>query len=591
MKKLCGLEKEPPLVKVHFDGRKKQSFEDVHPGLISDFIDGENENISADHWVAAHPTETIKERKGKNSLDRNDKIKMIHAAVVQKLESKVTDLELMVEDLTTQKEYATSKYSKLKLKDKALSRQLKEAETKLTVADTKGVQSDVTINTLQHLDANVNALTIELENTKADLFAAQERAAEYQIIAKSSEGHVQKTYAEFASYKQQTDAQLKKQCDNIITLEEDLASSHNENEKAVKRLRKRIDSLEDQLIDESIKAQYVKSKKAQETKKRHRVDSDNLQEIKVKVKVDDLIGDSLAALVPGSSHTTAYTADRVKTLSYSALEKEFNLIQAELHKRQGCNTLQPSPDQVHKTATTVCEIAAMEFVDSMVIDPQIPALPPLAMNPLVSTDDQPPALLATASALPRMLPLPDMHLPTIHRNRWKGQPSTSHKDEVHQPMIPPGMIPMPPVPIPIPGHHPAASGCWFPAPPSQVPLPPPSTSEVPATQHSSNAVAASRAAPTLPPPALEDPALPSTLLDPGVDDNTQIEPSVESIAEILNAMPFNVRKAAENNQNLVAQLIVERQKKKAHATKDQSTRESSNAATASPTAYDSGSQH
>lgn len=41
MKKL-SLDKEPRQVTVHFDGRKKQSLDDIHPSLIKDFIEGEN---------------------------------------------------------------------------------------------------------------------------------------------------------------------------------------------------------------------------------------------------------------------------------------------------------------------------------------------------------------------------------------------------------------------------------------------------------------------------------------------------------------------------------------------------------------------
>ena len=44
MKKL-SLDKEPQQVTVHFDGRKKQSLDDIHPSLIKDFIKGENDNL------------------------------------------------------------------------------------------------------------------------------------------------------------------------------------------------------------------------------------------------------------------------------------------------------------------------------------------------------------------------------------------------------------------------------------------------------------------------------------------------------------------------------------------------------------------
>lgn len=40
--KNLSLDKEPRQVTVHFDGRKKQSLDDIHPSLIKDFIEGEN---------------------------------------------------------------------------------------------------------------------------------------------------------------------------------------------------------------------------------------------------------------------------------------------------------------------------------------------------------------------------------------------------------------------------------------------------------------------------------------------------------------------------------------------------------------------
>ena len=54
MKKL-SLDKETQQVTVHFDGRKKQSLDDIHPGLIKDFIKGENDNLHLEKNIMSMP--------------------------------------------------------------------------------------------------------------------------------------------------------------------------------------------------------------------------------------------------------------------------------------------------------------------------------------------------------------------------------------------------------------------------------------------------------------------------------------------------------------------------------------------------------
>jgi len=53
--KKLSLCKEPQQVTVHFDGRKKQSLDDIHPSLIKDFIKGENDNLPLEKNITSMP--------------------------------------------------------------------------------------------------------------------------------------------------------------------------------------------------------------------------------------------------------------------------------------------------------------------------------------------------------------------------------------------------------------------------------------------------------------------------------------------------------------------------------------------------------
>lgn len=185
-----------------------------------------------------------------------------YSAANQKLEGKIADLELVVKDLTAQKEAATVEAtkaklegSKLKVKIQELTLNLKTAEMELTAAKVK--LGDVTIDTSaeEAAEAKIVSLSSELESAKSELELAQKRIADYQAIAKSSEAQLAELTAASTKYKEETTSTLEKlrkseqsQRETVIELTNDLMSHRGEKEKAINELNAKVDSLTAQLV-------------------------------------------------------------------------------------------------------------------------------------------------------------------------------------------------------------------------------------------------------------------------------------------------------------------------------------------------------
>ena len=184
------------------------------------------------------------------------------SAANQKLEGKIADLELIVKDLTAQKESATVdatkaklEGSKLNVKIQQLTLNLKTVEKELKAAKIK--LGDVTIDTSaeEAAEAKITTLSSELESAKSELVLAQKRIADYQAIAKSSEEQLAELTAASTKYKEETTSTLVKlrkseqsQRESVVELTKDLMSHRGEKEKAINELNAKIDSITTQLI-------------------------------------------------------------------------------------------------------------------------------------------------------------------------------------------------------------------------------------------------------------------------------------------------------------------------------------------------------
>ncbi len=185
-----------------------------------------------------------------------------YTATNQKLEGKIADLELIVKDLTAQKEAATVDATKAKLegskskvKIQELTLNLKTAEKELTAAKIK--LGDVTIDTSaeEAAEAKIATLSSELESAKTELGLMQKRMADYQAIAKSSEDQLAELTAVSTKYKEETTSTLERlrkseqaKRESVAELTNDLMSHRSEKEKAINELNANIDSLMTQLV-------------------------------------------------------------------------------------------------------------------------------------------------------------------------------------------------------------------------------------------------------------------------------------------------------------------------------------------------------
>ena len=293
MKKLF-LDKEPQQVTIHFDGRKKQSLDYIHPSLIQDIEEEVFEGEALKHKKIPDPGVEIK--------DRNKKIKRVHEAAVQKLQSRIDDLENSMKSLTAQKDTAimnetkaNSDNSKLKLKIEELTLKLKTVEE-----DAKRESKD------SAAEPNLAKMTKELETTKTRLLEAQEQVSIYHNIAQSSEQEVDKHKSKVRELllklgTAQRDANKsigteKGLQDKVAVLTNELKSVRSERNKTMNELTAQIDSLTSELF----KSKNMSTKLTYEaTIAKKRKIGNKLKDIQVRVKISNgQVGGELTAAVP-----------------------------------------------------------------------------------------------------------------------------------------------------------------------------------------------------------------------------------------------------------------------------------------------------
>jgi len=384
--KKLSLDKEPQQVTVHFDGRKKQSLDDIHPSLIQEV----EEEVVEEEEVLKH------KRKAPDPVeDRNEKIKRVHEAAVQKLQSKIDDLENSMKSLTAQKDTvimnetkANSDNSKFKLKIEELTLKLKTVEE-----DAKRESKD------SAAEPNLAKMTKELETTKTRLLEAQEQVSIYHNIAQSSEQEVDKHKSKVRELLlklgiAQRDANKsigteKVLEDKVTTLTNELKSIRSERNKTMNELTAQIDSLTSELF----KSKKLSTKLTYESNiSKQRKIGNELKDIQVRVKVSNSqVGGELTAAVP---RPIELNQDRTTTEKVSAQTEKpphLNNFESTLtlaanlpfeppalpplpgmtnhESTTTANTREAQPLQVQPTSTEDLAVAVAEqYVDSIIVD-------------------------------------------------------------------------------------------------------------------------------------------------------------------------------------------------------------------------------
>ena len=387
MKKL-SLDKEPQQVTVHFDGRKKQSLDDIHPSLIQEI----EEEVFEEEEVLKHKKTPDP---GVEIKDRNEKIKRVHEAAVQKLQSKIDDLENSMRSLTAQKDTAVlnetkvnSNNSKLKLKIKELTLKLKTVEE-----DAKKTSKDSVA------ENDLAKMTTELETTKTRLFEAQEQVSIYHNIAQSSEQEVDKHKSKVRELLlklgiAQRDSNKsigteKVLEDKVTTLTNELKSIRSERNKTMNELTAQIDSLTSELF----KSKNMSTKLTYEaTIAKKRKIGNELKDIQVRVKISNgRVGGELTAAVPrpielnqDRTTTEKVSVQTKKPPHLNNFESSHNLTAnlpfepPALPPLPGMtnhepistkNTREAQPLQVQPASTEDLAVAVAEqYVDSIIVD-------------------------------------------------------------------------------------------------------------------------------------------------------------------------------------------------------------------------------
>ena len=397
MKKLF-LDNEPPLVRVHYDGRKKQSFDDVHPGLIKDFIEGEHDNVSVAQTVkikknvSTSLTAVGGDKNVNKSADRNMKVKQWHAAVVQKLEGNVADLEIRVKDLTAQKDTATADAHNANLECANLKIEIKELSLKLKTAKKNQLK------TIETSAKKISTLTSQLDTSKADLRAAQEKISTLTSESLMVVSHL-KTKNQMTDQHQTLKGELESAREIIAKLKKELTSLRSEKERVISvstlkpilppsELNAKIDMLTAQLSGSN--EREINSKKRQigsdleEAKEEEQPMKKHQKEVVVKVKLSNVqVGEDLTAKIPYHSSV----GDFANVFSeYEERRRRSMGLCAENHDIGTNSFVSQTSKSVDGLAYDACIAAAEQIVDSsMASTPQAASfsLPPTLNVPQV----------------------------------------------------------------------------------------------------------------------------------------------------------------------------------------------------------------
>jgi len=480
--KKLSLDKEPQQVTVHFDGRKKQSLDDIHPSLIQEV----KEEVVEEDEVLKHKRKTP----DVGVEDRNEKVKRVHEAAVQKLQGKIGNLENSMKSLTAQKDTAVlnetkanSNNSKLKLKIEELTLKLKTVEE-----DAKRESKDSVA------ENNLAKMTKELETTKTRLLEAQEQVSVYHNIAQSSEQEVEKHKSKVRELllklgTAQRDANKsigtqKGLQDKVAVLTNELKSVRSERNKTMNELTAQIDLLTSELA----KSKKLSTKLTYEaTIAKKRKIGNELKDIQVRVKISNgQVGGELTAAVP-------------------------------------------RPIELNQDRTTTEKVSAQT--------------------------EKPP-----------------------HLNNFE----SSHTLAANLPFEPPALPPLPGMT----NHEPTTTANTREAQPLQVQLTNTEDLAVAVAEQYVDSIVADET-----PTAGRSDAL---RMSQSSEWRSRNESQISELANLLRTMPPSVRKAAENNPDLVAQLMVENKKKQQGAQLNQpfglnTLAEASNLH--SSNYYDAGQQH